>query len=182
MHVRTATAEDQEATLAVHERSVYGLAADHYRDAVVDAWTDLSDDDGTHDDENGQPENGRRFVAEVMDRSVGEERRGDTGRSIVGFGDVRFDPPEYLTEPTDGGVRAVYVDPDATGEGVGSALLERLETTARSEGLDSLGLLASTNARGFYEHHGYEPVHETTFQFGEDVEGPAVEMRKALDG
>jgi putative acetyltransferase len=76
----------------------------------------------------------------------------------------------------------MYVDPNFAGEGVGSSLLETLETTARENDLESLGLLASVNARGFYEHHGYEFVAETTFQFGEDVEGPAVEMRKELGG
>lgn len=176
MHVRPATMEDREAILEVHERAVYDLAADHYREEVLDAWTDLSDgedaqeDDDTAADEDGvQPDDGRRFVAEV-----------GCDDALAGFGDVRFDPPEYLEEQVDGGVRAVYVDPDYAREGVGSALLERLEGTAREEGLASLGLLASVNARGFYERHGYEVAAETTFQFGEDVEGPAIEMRKDL--
>lgn len=171
MHVRPTTMDDQSAILEVHERAVYELAGDHYREEVLDAWTDLSDDedssdDGTEDD-SAQPENGRRFVAEV-------------DGTVAGFGDVRFDPPEYLDESPDGGVRAVYVSPDHAGEGVGSSLLEPLETTARENDLDSLGLLASVNAQGFYEHHGYEVVAETTFQYGEDVEGPAVEMWKNL--
>ncbi|WP_248515669.1 GNAT family N-acetyltransferase [Salinarchaeum laminariae] len=170
MNVRPTTAADREAIIDVHERSVYELAGEHYREAVLDAWTDLSqgdDSDGEATEDDVQPENGRRYVAEVEGR-------------VVGFSDVRFDPPEYLEEPVDGGVRAVYVDPDVAGEGVGSSLLATLETTARENGLGSLGLLASLNARGFYEHHGYEIVAETTFQYGEDIEGPAVEMRTDL--
>lgn len=180
MRIRPATEEDQEAIFAVHERSVRGLAADAYDEEVLAAWTDLPDpgdgddagEDGPGDRADGQPENGRRYVAEV-------DSAGDDW-TVVGFGDVRFEPPEYLDEPADGGVSAVYVDPDHAGAGVGSTLLERLETEARDRGLDSLGLLASVNAYGFYERHGYDAVADRTFQFGEDVEGPAVEMHKEL--
>lgn len=154
------------------------------------------DEPGRDDGQNSeiQPDDGRLFVAEVAVDVAGtgqsdhEDARGPAGtaaqstssRRIVGFGDVRFESPEYLQESADGGVRAVYVDPDHAGEGVGSALLERLEETAHDRGLDSLGLHASVNARGFYEERSYDPVSEITFEFGGEVEGPAVEMRKEL--
>ncbi|AGN02944.1 GCN5-like N-acetyltransferase [Salinarchaeum sp. Harcht-Bsk1] len=208
MRIREAAAGDGDVIGSVHERSVRQLAADAYDDAVVEAWVTLPDDDSgdtddqaddvddegedtdetdgaddaadesdTHaDDSVGvQPDDGRLFVAEVpADDGAG-------ARMIAGFGDVRFEPPEYLDEPADGGIRAVYVDPDHAGEGVGSALLRRLEVEARDEGLDSLGFLASVNARGFYERHGYEAISERRFDFGDGVEGPAVEMRRELD-
>ena len=192
MRIREAESGDEDAISAVHERSVRELAAEHYDDAVVEAWVSPTEDDessdadsseeradtddssvGDGDDVDGvQPEDGRLFVAEVP------ADEGPAARTVVGFGDVRFEPPEYLEETADGGVRAVYVDPDHAGEGVGTALLRRLEIEARDEGLESLGLLASINARGFYEYHGYEPLGERTFDFGDGVEGPAVEMRQ----
>lgn len=192
VRVRPATLEDDQAIEAVHERSVRELAAEAYRDAVVEAWVSTSaDDDRGHHSEDGdegeedaddeaeateteamQPDNGRLFVAVVHD--------GDGSETVAGFGDVRFDPPEYLEEPAEGGVRAVYVDPEYAGEGAGAALLERLEAEALDRGLTSLGLLASVNARGFYAHHGYEAVEERSFDFGSGVEGPAVEMRTDL--
>lgn len=203
MRIREARPGDLDAVGTVHERSVRQVASEAYSAAVVEAWASHSDDDsddgpadtpsdeGATNDHDGedegassvdtdeemdgaQPDDGRLFVAEATDAE------DDQTGSIAGFGDVRVEPPEYLEEPADGGVRAVYVDPDYVGEGVGSALLERLEATAREWGLDSLGLHSSVNARGFYEHHGYEVVTELTFEFGGEVEGPAVEMRKEL--
>lgn len=181
MRVREARPGDEAPIRTVHERSVRQLAAAAYPDEVIEAWTSLSEDDDADaeaaddpaEDAGGiQPGDGVLFVAEVAD--------ADDEPTVAGFGDVRFDPPEYLEEPTDGGVRAVYVDPDHAGEGVGSALLERLERTARDRELDSLGLHSSVNARGFYEEHGDELVTELIFEFGGEVEGPAVELRKDL--
>lgn len=198
MHVREARPGEADEIRTVHERSIREIASEAYSEDVIEEWAAPSDDgndgEGTQDGEeaadgetdaevraesdespNGiQPDDGKLFVAVVG------ETADDRGGSIAGFGDVRFNPPEYLQEPAAGGVRAVYVGPDHAGEGVGSALLERLEATARDRGLDSLGLHASVNARSFYEAHGYEPVTELTFEFGGEVEGPAIEMRKEL--
>jgi putative acetyltransferase len=201
MRVREARPAERDAIAAVHERSIREIASEAYSQEVIEAWASLSGDesddredgeasdvDGERSDVDGetsdldgetdpngiQPEDGKLFVAVVGEDT--DERQ----TTIAGFGDVRFHPPDYLREPADGGVRAVYVDPDHTGEGAGSALLERLEAAARDRGLASLGLQSSVNARSFYEAHGYDPVAEVTFEFGEEVEGPAVEMRKAL--
>jgi GNAT superfamily N-acetyltransferase len=192
VHLRPTDVTDREAVRTVHERSVRELAAPAYSDEVVQAWVSPSDSDADDaDDEeaepsDGQPENGYRLVAEaepVDGESVPEVlAAAANGADVVvgGFGDVRFEPPDYLSEPTDGGVRAVYVDPAVAGTGVGSAILEHLEAVARDRGLDSLGLHSSVNARSFYEAHGYEPVTELTFEFGVEVEGPSVEMCKDL--
>lgn len=201
MHVRLATADDQPAIETLHDRSIREIAGDHYRDAVIEAWTgsdgegngsggDGAETDDTVDEERpdqdvgedrrekAQPENGRLFVAAVEPEN--DDAESSDATVTAGFGDVRFDPPEYLNEPTDSGVRAVYVDPAYAGEGVGSTLLERLEVTARDRGLASLGLHSSVNARPFYERHGYVVVEEITFEFGGKVEAPAIEMRKDL--
>lgn len=145
--------------------------------------TDMEDEE---EREDGQPANGHRIVAEAVpgrDDAIPEELRNGAlheDEAVVGFGDVRFDPPEYLGEPADGEVRAVYVDPVAAGRGVGSGILDHLKSTAREEGLDSLGLLASINAREFYEHHGFDVLEKRPFEFGGEVEGPAIEMRTEL--
>lgn len=192
MRVHEMTPDDVEAAERLHERSVRELAAAEYDETVVEAWVRLGDEendegDGGSDGETSggeaagsadasdtdliHPQDGRRFVAEVEDCD---------GPTVAGFGDVRFDPPEYISEPADGGVRAVYVDPEFARRGVGTALLERLEREARERDLDTLGLLASVNAVPFYERNGYDRVTETTFEFGDGVEGPAVEMRTEL--
>jgi GNAT superfamily N-acetyltransferase len=59
-------------------------------------------------------------------------------------------------------VRAVYVLPEAGGQGIPSALLARIEIAARSLGIEAIELSASLNAVPFYVASGYEQLKETT--------------------
>ena len=104
---------------------------------------------------------------------------------MAGFGDVTgVDPDDYdVAEEcaaATGEVRAVYVHPDFARRGVGSALLAELERRARDRGFETLVLTASLNAVPFYEHRGYEAVTTVTYEFGGDVPGDAVVMRRSL--
>jgi ribosomal protein S18 acetylase RimI-like enzyme len=54
---------------------------------------------------------------------------------------------------------SIYVHPERQDEGVGSRLLEAVETQAREEGYDAIRLVVMADndaARGFYEAHGFE--------------------------
>jgi len=54
---------------------------------------------------------------------------------------------------------AIYVHPDRQGEGVGSRLVEAVESRAREAGYDTLRLVVMADngsARGFYEARGFE--------------------------
>jgi len=54
---------------------------------------------------------------------------------------------------------AIYVHPERQGEGVGSRLLEAVESQAREADYDTLQLAVMTDndeARDFYEPHGFE--------------------------
>ena len=58
---------------------------------------------------------------------------------------------------------AIYVHPDRWGEGIGSLLLDRVETEARDLGVETVDLVVlaeNSVGRGFYEGHGYERVRE----------------------
>lgn len=80
----------------------------------------------------------------------------------------------------EGEIRAIYVHPDTSRRGVGTAIYQKLESEARRLQLDSVGLWASINAREFYEDLGFETVEEITREFGGEVEGAAFEMKKML--
>lgn len=54
-----------------------------------------------------------------------------------------------------GEVRLCYVDPSAERRGVGSALLQGVESALAAKGLSQVTLNSSATARGFYERHGY---------------------------
>jgi GNAT superfamily N-acetyltransferase len=101
--------------------------------------------------------NGTVVVAEVDGR-------------LVGFGGNDL---KTITQ-----LKWIYVLPETQGLGIGSALLERLETMAKSAGVDSLRLHAAPDATGFYMRHGYSEVPIDEKQ-RHDHEG--VEMMKDLD-
>jgi putative acetyltransferase len=52
-------------------------------------------------------------------------------------------------------LRACYVDPDAVRQGVGSALVARIEQIARDDGLTYLHVDSSVTAEPFYRALGY---------------------------
>jgi ribosomal protein S18 acetylase RimI-like enzyme len=57
----------------------------------------------------------------------------------------------------------LYVHPDHWRDGIGSALLDRVETEARDLGVETVDLVVlaeNSVGRGFYEGHGYERVRE----------------------
>lgn len=187
--VRDATDADRGAISDVHVAAIRELGPAAYDDRVVDAWAGGSearstsggrDPSASGDDEDRDPagypigETDAAFVvAEVNGR-------------VAGFGDVTgVDPNDYdvvAEERADatGEVRAVYVHPDFARRGVGSALLAELERRARDRGFETLVLTASLNAVPFYEHRGYEAVTTVTHEFGGEVPGDAVVMRRSL--
>lgn len=77
-------------------------------------------------------------------------------------------------------IDAVYVHPDASGQGLGTSLLRQLENRARMYGLSKLTVVSSKNAIGFYESAGFERV-ETRTRTIDDVDLAFIFARKSLD-
>jgi GNAT superfamily N-acetyltransferase len=88
------------------------------------------------------------------------------GRAI-GFGGLDLTAPEQL--------RWLYLLPEYQRGGIGSKILQELESLAWRSGLQSIRLHSTPNAVEFYSKHGYSrvPDHE---QIGHDHDG--VEMVK----
>lgn len=83
---------------------------------------------------------------------------GDSRREILGF--LALDPADSL-------VSSLYLTPEARGQGIGKALLDR----AKAECPLGLGLwtfVANTGARRFYEREGFREVARTD---GDNEEG-----------
>ncbi|SHH09312.1 GNAT family N-acetyltransferase [Halobaculum gomorrense] len=87
--------------------------------------------------------------------------------AVVGFADALWtDDRKAFCERDDAELRAIYVDPDAQGSGVGTALLEAVIERAPSE-FDRLVLETFTEnraARAFYEARGFERVGASAFE------------------
>jgi len=152
--LRPALESDAPAVWRVHTASVQALCAGWYSEQEITVWI-------------------ARLVADAYRRAIRAhsmvvaERDGD----VVGFGELDLERREVV---------AVYVLPDATGAGVGSALLAHLEATARSHGLVRLTLCASLNAETFYAHRGWRAAAREKHRLTSAVAVDCVRMDKAL--
>ena len=77
-------------------------------------------------------------------------------------------------------IRAVYVHPKAGRQGVGRALLRRLETEAQEQGVTTLHLESSLNAQAFYAAQGYLAQGQGLHRLAGGLEMPCCEMSKVL--
>lgn len=165
--VRDAEPADRPAIRDVHVASVREFAPAAYRDAVVEAWVGVEERD---------PASYEVTADEAVFLVAADD--GD----VVGFAELATgaDATADYDVPGDAEIRAVYVAPDHAGDGVGTALLAELERRGRERGVERVLLTASLNALGFYESHGYNRVEERTHEFGGEVAGEVVVLRKRL--
>jgi putative acetyltransferase len=75
----------------------------------------------------------------------------ELGGVVAGWGAIRGD---YL--------EGLYTAPEYAGQGVGAALLDRLEGLMRGRGVHAVRAEASSNARGFYLRRGYSATGPQT--------------------
>lgn len=162
--VRPATPGDRARIRECHVAAIRARGPDSYDERQVAAWAD-----------KGDPVDDYPVTDDAHHVVVAELPTVDgAGEEVVGYGHL---------VPTESEVRAVYVHPDARGQGVGTAVLESLESRARDLRLDDLTLWASLNAVGFYERAGYEPAgRETVMKLhdGESVDLDVEKMTKRL--
>lgn len=152
MHVRPATPEDAQVLPDLHSAAAEAFGPGHYTDEQVDHWAAR----GERTPE-GYPVDDPDAHFTVCVRAG----------AVAGFGHLAVEEQE---------VHAVYVHPDHTRCGVGSALLAELEGFARASGVERLDLQSSLNAVGFYERAGYDRLGERESPGGL----PVVAMRKQL--
>ena len=155
--VRALREGEEQRFLAIHRRSVRGLAAWHYPPEVIDSWSAPITGDALrafHDNVDHEI----RLIA---------ERRGEP----VAIGALVVAGSE---------LRACYVVPEAAGCGVGRAVVHEIERRAREHGLDHLELLASINAEPFYARLGYRAVERTEHVLRDGQAMAAVKMIKSL--
>jgi putative acetyltransferase len=117
----------------VHHAAVRKTAAAYYPREVIDAW-------GAKLTEENHEKVRRETTDPGMIVLVAE-----VGSAIAGFG---------MVVPDDEELRAVYVDPEFGRQGVGTAILKRLEEAGAKGGVLRLNLASSINAEAFYARHG----------------------------
>ena len=154
--VRAMRQEDSRAFLEVHHAAVRGVAAKDYSSAVIEAWAPLPLTDAAIEAVRSNPDGEYRLVAEMDGQ-------------IVGIGALAVRTAE---------LRACYVAPEATRQGVGSALVREIERAARERNLTFLELDSSVTAEPFYRAHGYEVRGQGEHILGAGRCMACVKMRK----
>lgn len=152
MDIRDARPEDADAIRAVHTQAVERLCSADYSAAEISGWV------GARAVRGGWSTKGTRVVA-------------TEGGAVVGFAALVEDE-----------IHAVYVHPEHARRGVGSALLEHLETAAAACDVRALHLSSSLTAVPFYTAHGYQRVCDSTHTLRSGVVIRCVEMVKELPG
>jgi GNAT superfamily N-acetyltransferase len=134
--IRQAELQDAESMFAVHKAAVYELCAKSYSAEHMNYWFE----DRTPDIYSSALEGRQVWVA---------EQNG----SVVGF--VGAQPGE---------VTLLFVMPQATGQGIGTALFEHGLASAADASSDQVTVLATKNSESFYAAHGFVTVEEKWFQ------------------
>lgn len=137
--IRRATPEDAPAIARVHDSSLWSQGTDQYTEEQLAAMAPRDRDlDSLGRDVLDRDE---RYVAVAEDED-----------EVAGVGGVQL---------TDGRLLGIFVSPDHMGEGVGSALIDHIESRAREEGLSELTIFSALNAVGFYEANSFQRVGRT---------------------
>ena len=144
IELRAYRPEDAQVTLAIFQGAVLTGAAEAYSLAERQAWAGRALD--------LERWNTRRLACMTWVAEV----RG----KVVGFCGLA------VTSETDGVVDMLYVHPDHTRRGVGTALLQEVERTARELALKRLSSDVSLIARATYERQSFEVMARRTTPIG----------------
>jgi GNAT superfamily N-acetyltransferase len=147
--IRTARAEDALRLHELHAASVCTLCAKHYTKEIIEGWLESRTPSG--------------YLPPIEREAI---LVAEINQKIIGFG-----------EAATGAVVAVYVDPSATGQGVGRLILARAVDLARDGHSGPIRVQSTLNATSFYEHHGFVEVKRATVSRNQ-VEVPIVVMER----
>ena len=171
--IRPAAPEDARAILECHYSAVHEIAARDYPPAILNEWSPPV----TTERVASYSPHATTLVAEVPPgASVGPGAPGRFGANpgpaeIVGFGEIVAAQNE---------LRAVYVAAHAGRSGVGSALLQALETLARAARCTVLTFDSSITAERFYLRHNYVVVSRGVHTLSSGGVMACVRMTKRL--
>lgn len=128
--------------------------------------------------ESALPPADRRLSDEQTDRFLAGVADPDRvllvaldGEQACGFADARTADTKSFVGPDAAELRAIYVDPEAWGEGAGTALLDGV-LDGLPDGVASLSLevfAANDVGRSFYESRGFERTGESTYELDGDA-------------
>jgi GNAT superfamily N-acetyltransferase len=159
--LRPGRPDDALGILTAQRSAIRQTAASAYSPAIIDEWAPAVI-------ANERVESFQRWIERGEELIVVAT---DFAGKIIGFGSI---------VPTNLELRAVYVDGAYGGQGVGRALLARLEDLARDAGLTELRMDASINAVPSYEANGFSSLEQGEHIMPSGGRMACVRMRKLL--
>jgi GNAT superfamily N-acetyltransferase len=138
----------------MHQASIRNLCRDHYTSDQIEAWAGSK-----------RPEQYEPLIRDLIVFIVEE------GDEVVAFGAL---------DRTAADIRALYVAPEFVGRGVGSLVLETLESEARRLAIPRLSVSATLNSVGFYSDRGYVSLGAADNVLPQGIRLPCVNMEKRL--
>ena len=160
--IRFAKKEEWEAILKIHRRAIHEIACDDYSPSILNLW--------------GNPLTPDK-ISQEMDSFDRKLEQGiftivaDMDGTIAGFGEVI--PKENL-------LLAVYINPDFKRQGIGTAIVSKLEDIAKQQGATFLQMDASLTAENFYISCGYQVIERGYHTVSSTEKMACVKMKKIL--
>ncbi|GEM_PF-954386 len=154
---RAARPEDAEILLEIKRAAIGEIDSDQYTAVQIEAWrpTRAAESDFK-----------RAIQSEQFEILLAESARQPVAYGVLNTECNRID--------------ALFVHPKFANEGVGSSLVRQFESRARMEGIKALEIVASLNAKSFYESLGYLDCGRKTRTI-RDFELEFAIMRKEFD-
>ncbi len=172
--IRLAEITDLEQIEALMKRSMRILGAEHYSESQIDSCCKLVcvPDRQLIED--------KTFFVAITDEGTlvgcgGWSFRNKlyAGPAEVHGGGDRLNP---LTEPAR--IRAMFIDPQYSGKGIGSMILDQSEKAAKAQGFSKGALGATLSGLSFYTAKGWNTISEKEAVLSDGNAIKAVQMEK----
>ena len=154
MEIRPAKLSDSERIYHTHKASIVALCARHYCEKDITGWVDI-------------------LSPAIYENAINEKTMivAEDQDQLLGLGILDIESKEIC---------AIYIHPSSTGIGLGKRILLELEHRAHEKDIDTLTLCSTTNALGFYEHHGYIKEGQNFHEIPNGIRLQCTQMRKTI--
>lgn len=169
MHIRAATVEDFPRMLEITHRALREIASRKYCLNEIDRAIK----EGSWTLKRELIEQGRYFVAELNGRVEGG----------IGWDTHSLGEAEAPIQPlgATASLRGLYIDPDATGRGIGSALLAFCLDDIKTAGFEHVELYASFVAESIFRRYGFQRLCQQKLVLSDGTALLGLRMRRSLD-
>ena len=155
MRIRKALEADKEAISQLHTTSIKKLCRTHYSQEQVDAWCSV-------------------LTPSAYDHALREKVflvAECSGGNLLGLGMLDIEHAE---------ISAIYIHPDAVGQGIGAGILRELERIAQRSEIKTITVFSTLNSRGFYERRGYQVEEPALHSLPNGLELECIRMAKGF--